>query len=64
MEIPTRSGTYTLVLACQVEREVLIGRLGILRVRPGFYVNAGSAHGPGGLAGRILRHARKNKMSH
>lgn len=38
-----------------------MGRLGILDVRPGFYVYVGSALGPGGLAARIGRYARQEK---
>jgi Uri superfamily endonuclease len=64
MKLPARSGTYTLVLRCEVESEVQIGRLGILWVKPGFYVYVGSAHGSGGLAARVVRHVKTNKTLH
>lgn len=55
-DIPSAGGCYLLVLACGTERTVPIGRLGALRLRPGYYVYAGSAFGPGGLAARLGRH--------
>jgi Uri superfamily endonuclease len=55
------AGTYALVLAAQKQRTISVGKLGILDVRPGFYVYVGSALGPGGLAARIGRHARQDK---
>jgi Uri superfamily endonuclease len=54
-------GTYALVLAATKRQTISVGRLGILDVRPGFYVYVGSALGPGGLAARIGRHARQEK---
>lgn len=33
-------------------------------VRPGTYLYVGSAYGPGGLAARLSRHARKHKRGH
>lgn len=56
--IPSAKGTYLLVLASTGERSVRIGRLGTLELRPGYYVYAGSAFGPGGLAARLGRHLR------
>jgi Uri superfamily endonuclease len=54
-------GTYALVLAAAKRKRIFVGRLGILDVRPGFYVYVGSALGSGGLAARIGRHARQEK---
>jgi Uri superfamily endonuclease len=54
-------GTYALVLAATKRQTISVGKLGILDVRPGFYVYVGSALGPGGLAARIGRHARQEK---
>ena len=38
-------GTYALVIAAKANRLVRVGRLGTLRLRPGFYVYVGSALG-------------------
>jgi Uri superfamily endonuclease len=51
-------GTYALVLKSASDRQVEIGKLGPLHVRPGFYVYVGSAFGPGGLKARIAHHVR------
>jgi len=49
-------GTYALVLECRKTDLLRVGRLGRLRLQPGFYVYVGSAFGPGGLAARIQHH--------
>jgi Uri superfamily endonuclease len=59
--LPPKPGTYALVLEAIAEKRVQIGRLGVLHVRPGIYVYVGSALGPGGLAARVGRHARREK---
>jgi Uri superfamily endonuclease len=46
------------VLACTRKRSIRIGRLGTFELQPGYYVYAGSAFGPGGLAARLGRHLR------
>ena len=51
-------GTYALVMTSDSEQQVVIGKLGRLRVRPGYYVYVGSAFGPGGLKARIAHHTR------
>lgn len=56
-----RPGTYALLLRLRRRRSIRIGKLGTLLARPGFYVYAGSALGPGGLAARIARHGRNEK---
>ena len=61
MRLDSRPGTYALIVCSAVRRQVQIGKLGRLDVVPGFYVYAGSAFGPGGLAARISRHRRKTK---
>ena len=50
-----------MILACTTEQAVQVGKRGRLMVRPGFYVYAGSAFGPGGLGARVARHCRKHK---
>ena len=59
LKIPSRHGTYALVLSSTIDRPVVIGKLGTLKVKSGFYVYVGSAFGPGGLLARI-RHHRNN----
>jgi Uri superfamily endonuclease len=51
-------GTYALVMRCSSDQRLEIGKLGRLRVRPGFYVYVGSAFGPGGLKARIAHHLK------
>ena len=51
-------GTYALLLRSDCEAEVIVGRCGLLRVQPGYYVYVGSAFGPGGVKARVLRHCR------
>lgn len=62
--ISPAAGTYLLVLAAARRRCVRIGRLGTLALRPGYYVYAGSAFGPGGLAARLGRHLRPPARLH
>jgi Uri superfamily endonuclease len=59
-----RPGTYALVMASSSDQQVEIGKLGALRVRPGFYVYVGSAFGPGGLKARIAHHGRISERPH
>jgi Uri superfamily endonuclease len=59
-----KPGTYALVMACSSDQQVVIGKLGRLRLRPGFYVYAGSAFGPGGLKARIAHHIKISKTPH
>ena len=56
--IPPVPGTYLLVLGSARRHNVVIGRLGVLPLRPGFYVYVGSAFGSGGLAARLGRHLK------
>lgn len=49
-------GTYALVLSLRANGLVRIGRLGRLRLQPGFYVYIGSALGSGGVRGRLMHH--------
>jgi Uri superfamily endonuclease len=57
-------GTYALVLKSNHDQKISIGKLGHLRVRPGFYVYIGSAFGPGGLKARIAHHNRSSVRPH
>lgn len=61
---PPTPGTYALVLACRSQGTISVGRLGPLRLQPGFYVYVGSAFGPGGLAARLRHHVGIAKRPH
>lgn len=54
----TKPGTYALIMTCGSNRQLDVGKLGQLRIQPGFYVYVGSAFGPGGLKARIAHHTR------
>ncbi|MBS3751079.1 MAG: GIY-YIG nuclease family protein [Anaerolineales bacterium] len=62
--IPAKPGTYILVLYLASNRELQVGKLGVLQVKPGYVLYLGSAFGPGGLKARLTRHARINKKRH
>jgi len=53
---PRVSGTYILLLALPEDSRLAVGRLGTFRFPAGIYAYAGSARGPGGLAGRLRHH--------
>lgn len=57
-------GTYALLLSSATEAVVRIGRLGNLRLRPGYYVYVGSALGPGGVRARLAHHMRPAERPH
>jgi Uri superfamily endonuclease len=59
--LPSRPGTYALLLASQTEQNLQVGRLGSIRLLRGFYVYVGSAFGPGGLNSRVTRHLSAHK---
>ena len=59
--LPSLPGTYVLVLRFSRRLEIVVGKLGVLAVQPGYYVYVGSALGPGGLAARVGRHCRREK---
>jgi len=49
-------GTYLLLLECDKQAELSIGRLGNITTEPGYYLYVGSAFGPGGIQARINHH--------
>jgi Uri superfamily endonuclease len=51
-------GTYVLALWLGTPQRISIGRLGEIEFPAGWYLYAGSAQGPGGLAARLARHQR------
>lgn len=56
------SGTYALVIALNAAFRLVVGRLGVCTLQPGYYVYVGSALG--GLSGRVGRHLRSEKKLH
>jgi Uri superfamily endonuclease len=54
----SRKGTYLLILRLKVRRRITVGKLGAFDFAAGYYGYAGSAFGPGGLAGRIGHHLK------
>ncbi len=64
MTLHQKSGTYALILSSSGQRTILIGKLGKLKMRKGYYVYVGSAFGPGGVRARVKRHCRIHKPPH
>ncbi len=56
-----KSGTYALLFSSLERKNVCVGKLGVMKLRQGFYVYVGSAFGPGGLAARVGRHQKISK---
>lgn len=63
-QVPNDPGTYVLLLESGNCLEVKVGKLGVVRMHPGYYLYVGSALGPGGLRARLARHAREKKSHH
>ncbi|MCB0197755.1 MAG: GIY-YIG nuclease family protein [Anaerolineae bacterium] len=57
-------GTYALILYAKAPVNLEIGKLGLLRGQPGYYLYCGSAFGPGGLAARLKHHRKIAKRPH
>ena len=57
-------GTYALIIALDRAHTLQVGRRGKFHFPAGLYFYAGSALGPGGLAGRLGRHVRAAKRYH
>ena len=55
------NGVYLLVLRLSVARSLDVGALGRRAFPAGWYLYAGSAHGPGGLHARLRRHLSLDK---
>jgi Uri superfamily endonuclease len=62
--LPPQPGSYLLVLRLPASAEIRVGRLGRIGFRRGWYAYAGSAFGPGGLAGRLRHHLRPVRKPH
>ena len=57
-------GTYALVFRAKQKKRLIIGKLGVLKLQPGYYVYVGSAFGPGGLKARIGHHRKSSSRRH
>jgi Uri superfamily endonuclease len=58
---PAEPGSYVLIMHLARPTKITVGRLGTWEFEAGYYAYAGSALGPGGLAGRLSYHARTDK---
>jgi Uri superfamily endonuclease len=58
---PSEPGSYVLILKLDKPTRIAVGKLGTFEFPAGWYAYAGSALGPGGLAGRLAYHQRQNK---
>jgi len=58
-EIPTVPGAY--LLSIDLAKPIRVVRATAAILKPGRYLYAGSAYGPGGLRARIFRHMRRAK---
>ncbi|WP_455205158.1 GIY-YIG nuclease family protein [Kaarinaea lacus] len=56
----SQKGTYALVLVSRSQKNIRIGRCGVLPLKPGYYVYVGSAFGPGGLKARLNHHLKQS----
>jgi Uri superfamily endonuclease len=64
MVIEPKPGTYALILSCMSKARIKIGRLGTMRIQPGYNVYLGSALGSGGLRARIAHHQKLSTKPH
>lgn len=62
--LPRQPGSYLLMLKLAASTEIQVGRLGRIKFQRGWYAYAGSAFGPGGLAGRLGHHLRPVRKPH
>jgi Uri superfamily endonuclease len=57
-------GTYILLLQCNHEAELSIGKPGKMKTEPGYYLYVGSAFGPGGIQARVNHHMQIAERPH
>ena len=63
IQFPRARGTYILILRLDRMRTLQIGSLGRFRFPVGYFAYVGSAHGPGGLGGRLKHHLNPSAPS-
>jgi len=59
-----KPGTYALILNSSNHANILVGKIGEIKLQPGFYMYIGSAFGSGGLRARIKHHKRITQKQH
>ncbi len=64
ISMKAQPGTYALIMTCDSDQQVEVGKLGRFNIKPGSYVYVGSAFGPGGLKARIAHHIRMSHRPH
>lgn len=57
-------GTYALIMKADTPFELVVGKMGLLKGRSGYYVYCGSAFGPGGIRARTTHHRKLAKKPH
>ncbi|MGW8225933.1 MAG: GIY-YIG nuclease family protein [Anaerolineales bacterium] len=62
--LSTSTGTYILHLHLNFQQNIQVGKLGEFTFPQGEYLYVGSAHGPGGLRGRLGHHMRRSHRLH
>lgn len=60
-QLSAEFGAYLLVVSLPASLDLTIPRYQGLALSPGRYLYCGSAYGPGGIAARVARHARREK---
>ena len=63
-DVKNLPGTYLLLIRLDASAPYQIGKLGTFVFQSGWYIYAGSALGPGGVAARLARHRRRRKRLH
>lgn len=58
--IPSKKGNYILIFYLEKKIEHYMFRSNDFNLSPGYYLYCGSAHGSGGLRGRIMRHRSRS----
>jgi hypothetical protein len=62
--VESSPGPYALLLSSATDQLICVGRLGDLRLQPGFYVYVGSPLGTGGVRARLAHHIRAAERPH
>lgn len=62
--LPREVGAYALLLRLRRPQSIATAKDATVLLGLGWYVYAGSAYGPGGIAARVARHFRASKRRH
>ena len=63
-ELPGAPGAYVLIVTLDRPLRLALPGMHGAVLGPGRYAYCGSAHGPGGIRARVLRHLRRDKRPH